>query len=120
MTSIIEKQQALEPGLPTKVDTEHKLSDEHSSNEKTPEKDAKSEPKAEEAGDEETESKGSFRDFIASRSHPYQISFRLTFQQRIFGYTDGLDRALYIIALGCSIASGAALPLMTIIFGIQT
>jgi len=37
--------------------------------------------------------------------------------QRIFRYSDALDRGLYAIGLGLSVAAGAALPLMTLIFG---
>lgn len=36
---------------------------------------------------------------------------------RIFGFADRLDTILYILSLGCSIGSGAALPLMTLVFG---
>lgn len=36
---------------------------------------------------------------------------------RIFKFCDRLDATLYIIAIGGSIASGAALPLMTLVFG---
>lgn len=41
-------------------------------------------------------------------------------QQRIFQYTDRLDRLLYAIAAIGAIVSGAALPLMTLVFGAST
>lgn len=37
--------------------------------------------------------------------------------QRVFRYADRLSRILFILAFGLSIAAGATLPLMTIIFG---
>lgn len=45
--------------------------------------------------DKNEEAKGSLRDYA-----------------RIFSFSDRLDRCLYAVALLCSIASGAALPLM--------
>lgn len=39
---------------------------------------------------------------------------------RVFGYADKLDRLLFVIAGICAIASGAALPLMTLVFGRST
>lgn len=37
--------------------------------------------------------------------------------QRIFRFADRLSISLYLVSFICSVASGAALPLMTIIFG---
>ncbi|KAI7325846.1 putative ABC transporter [Hortaea werneckii] len=39
---------------------------------------------------------------------------------RVFTYTDGLSRLLYALGLLCAIATGSALPLMTIVFGSST
>ncbi|KAK3617121.1 hypothetical protein LTR56_025497 [Elasticomyces elasticus] len=51
----------------------------------------------------EKEKEGSLRDFF-----------------RIFNYADGLDIALYAISLSGGVAVGAALPLMTLVFGSST
>lgn len=40
--------------------------------------------------------------------------------QRIFRYASPLERILYAISCSCAVASGAALPLMTIVFGSST
>ncbi|CAK1365324.1 Multidrug resistance protein 3 [Cercospora beticola] len=50
--------------------------------------------------DEEKESSGGLKDYW-----------------RVFSYADKQDVAFYLVSLGCAIASGAALPLMTLIFG---
>lgn len=52
------------------------------------------------AKEEEKEKQGTFGDYV-----------------RIFSYADRLDWVLNAIAFGCAIASGATLPLMTLIFG---
>jgi hypothetical protein len=44
----------------------------------------------------------------------------LTPRQRIFQYSDRLDRLLYAVALLGAVAAGAALPLMTLVFGAST
>lgn len=59
---------------------------------------ADAEPKV--TAENEKEKEGSFRDYI-----------------RVFSYADRLDWTLNIIAAVCSIAAGATLPLMTLIFG---
>lgn len=65
----------------------------------------------------EEKKEGSIRDFIVGLLKTWRHSSLLTVPQRIFRYADRLDRWLYTIAFLCSIASGTALPLMTIIFG---
>lgn len=44
----------------------------------------------------------------------------LTLAKRIFSYADRLDTLLYAVAFACAIVSGAALPLMTLVFGSST
>jgi len=44
----------------------------------------------------------------------------LMLYQRVFRYADRLDRILYGVAFSGGIASGAALPLMTLVFGSST
>lgn len=83
----------VESGEDEKVENEendeNKKEEENEENKKEEEND---ENKKEE---KKAEPKGSLRDYV-----------------RIFTFSDRLDRGLYIVALLCSIASGAALPLM--------
>lgn len=53
--------------------------------------------------DGKTEKKGSFDDYL-----------------RIFKYAEPRDRFLYAISMICAIATGTALPLMTLVFGRST
>lgn len=68
-------------------------------------------------GKTEKEDQGSIRDFAVRLQPMCEISISLTMLQRIFRFADRLDQCLFTIAFLTSIASGTALPLMTIIFG---
>ena len=66
--------------------------------------------------DEKLPEEGGFNDYLASYLScvPHAIT---NFWQRIFTFADRRDWSLNGLSLLCSIASGAVLPLMTIVFG---
>ena len=72
----------------------------------------------------EKESQGSMRDYFVSAGRKINLNAletdALILLQRIFHYADRLDRFLYAIAIAGAIAVGAALPLMTLVFGSST
>ena len=88
---------------------------------KTPStKDASSsEAEAEGHNKPEKEKEGSIKDYFVS-SVQGNKSHRLISRQRIFKYADRLDILLYSIAITGGVAVGAALPLMTLVFGQST
>ncbi|KAK5165760.1 uncharacterized protein LTR77_008683 [Saxophila tyrrhenica] len=96
MTSFNEKPPPTADELPTTLAAERQLA--RTSDEDSSEK--KDEQKTEAKDEDDKEKTGSFADFW-----------------RIFRYTDRLDRILYAIGIGLAIAAGAALPLMTLVFG---
>lgn len=69
---------------------------------------------------EEKEKEGSLRDYLVCQTR-YRLRLAgLILSQRIFHYADTLDCLLYAASFTGAIAVGAALPLMTIVFGSST
>lgn len=84
-------------------------------------------PSSDDAGDtkeaeEKTEKEkgGGFKDYFVSSHQERRSRMQLIPRQRIFQYADRLDIFLYAVSLSGGIATGAALPLMTIVFGSST
>ena len=68
----------------------------------------------------EKEEQGGVKDYFVSGESEHLCSIGLIPRQRIFHYTDRLDILLYVVALTGALAVGAALPLMTLVFGSST
>lgn len=69
--------------------------------------------------DADVEVKGSSRDYIVSMSEA-SLGCLVNIEQRIFFYATHLDWFLYAVAVASAIIVGAALPLMTLVFGSAT
>lgn len=83
--------------------------------------DAKPSEKADDEKEKEKESQGGLKDyFVSGIAQGCRCCFVLMLQQRIFHYADRLDCILYAIAISGAVAVGAALPLMTLVFGSST
>jgi len=68
----------------------------------------------------EKEKEGGVKDYFVSGELEYLCWVGLISRQRIFQYADRLDVLLYAIALTGGLVVGAALPLMTLVFGSST
>jgi len=93
--------------MPSKVELEKPSSDDADSSEVAEDK-------------PEKEKEGGIKDYFASGQPEHLCWIGLTHRQRIFQYADRLDIFLYAIALTGGVAVGAALPLMTLVFGSST